>query len=69
MGPIVTEVEDVDELLSGLEPRKLDDTAVLNRLIILPLRISGPDTSAIGKLEFVEMRPVPSCKRVVNGGT
>jgi hypothetical protein len=55
MGPIVTEVEDVDELLSGLETSKHDDTAVLNRLIILPLRIWGPDTSTIGKLEFVGM--------------
>jgi hypothetical protein len=55
MGPIVTEVEDVDELLSGIETSKLGDAAVLNRLIILPLRIWHPDTSAIGKLEFVEM--------------
>ena len=55
MGPIVTEVEGVDELLSGLETSKLDDAAVLNRPIILPLRVWHPDTGAIGKLEFVEM--------------
>jgi len=55
MGPIVTEVEDVDELLSGLETSKLDVVAVLYWLIVLPLRILHPDTSAIGKLEFVEM--------------
>ncbi len=55
MGPIVTEVEDIDKLLSGLETGKLDDTAVLNWLIILPLRIWHPDMSAIGKFEFVKM--------------
>lgn len=55
MRPIVTEVEDVDELLSGLETSKLDDAAVLKWLIILPLRIWHPDARAIGKLEFVEM--------------
>jgi hypothetical protein len=55
MRPIVTEVEDVDKLLSGLETSKPDDTAVLNWLIILPLRIRHPDMSAIGKLEFVEV--------------
>jgi hypothetical protein len=53
MGPIVAEVEDVDELLSGLETSKLDDAAVLDWLIIF--RIWHPDTSAIGKLEFVAM--------------
>lgn len=55
MGPIVTEVENVDELLSGLEKGKLDDAAVLNWIIILPVRIWHPDTSTIGKLEFAEM--------------
>src|SRR5260370_30537485 len=69
MGPIVTEVEDIDKLLSGLETSKLDDTAVLNWLIILPLRIWHPDMSAIVKFEFVKMCPVPYCKRVVDCGT
>jgi hypothetical protein len=55
MGPIVTEVEDVQEPLSGLETSRLDDSAVLGWLIILPLRIWHPDTSAVSKLEFVEM--------------
>lgn len=55
MGPIVTEVEDVDELFSGLETSQLDDAAVLDWRIIWPLRIWHPDTSAIGKLEFIEM--------------
>jgi len=52
MSPIVTEVEDVDELLSGLETSKLDDASVLEWLIIW---IWHPDASAIGKLEFVKM--------------
>ena len=55
MGPIVAEVEDVDELLSGLESSQPDDAAVLNGLIILPFRIRHPDASAVGKLEFTEM--------------
>ena len=57
MGPIVTKVEDVHELLSGIETCELGEAAVLNWLMTLPLRIRirHPDTSAIGKLEFVEM--------------
>lgn len=55
MGPIVAKVENVDELLSGLKTSKLDDAAVLNWIIILPIRIRHPDTSSIGKLEFMEM--------------
>jgi hypothetical protein len=41
----------------------------LDWLVILPLRIWDPDTSAIGKLEFMEMCPVPSRKRIVNCST
>ena len=55
MRPIVTEVEDVDELLSGLETSKLDDAAILNWLVIAPLRIWHSNTGAVGKFEFVEM--------------
>src|SRR5439155_8969958 len=69
MGPVVTEIEDVDELLSGLETSKLDDAAILNWLVIAPLRIWHSNTGAVGKFEFVEMRPVPSRKRIVKCGT
>ena len=55
MGPVVTEIEDVDELLSGLETSKLDETAILNWLVIAPLRIWHSNTGAVGKFEFVEM--------------
>jgi hypothetical protein len=55
MGPIVTEVEDVDELLAGLETSKLDDAAIRKWLNIVPLRIWHPNMSTIGQLEFVEM--------------
>ena len=55
MGPIVTEVEDLDELLAGLEASKLDDAAIRNWLIIVPLRIWRPNMSAISQLEFLEM--------------
>lgn len=55
MGPIVAEVENIDELLSRLESSKPYAAAVLNGLIILPLRIRHPDPCAVGKLEFMEM--------------
>jgi len=55
VGPIVTEVEDVDELLAGLEASKFDDAAICNWLIIVPVRIWHRNMSAVGKLEFVEM--------------
>ena len=32
MGPIITEVEDIDELLPRLETRQLEDSLVHNRL-------------------------------------
>lgn len=55
MGPIVTEVEYIDEPLTGLESNKLDDAAILNWLVIQALGIWHSDTSAIGKLELMEM--------------
>lgn len=55
MGPIVTEVENIDELLTRLESSKLDDAPVLNRLFALPLRVRDPDAGAVGQLELVEM--------------
>jgi hypothetical protein len=55
MRPIVTEVEYIDELFPGLETRELLDSLVKDRLICFPLRHSHSDTSAVGKLEFMEM--------------
>ena len=69
MGPIITEVEYVDETLSGFETSEPDHALVLDRLISFQLRIWDPDPSAVSKLEFMEMRPVPSCKRIVNCGS
>lgn len=66
MGPIVTEVEDIDKLLSRLQTRELQDAVVENRLFGFPLSICDSDVSAIAKLEFMEMRPVPPGKCIVN---
>jgi hypothetical protein len=55
MGPIVTEVEDVDELLSGLEARDFQTALVDNRFVDVPFGVHDSDTSAIGKLEFMQV--------------
>jgi hypothetical protein len=53
MGPIVTEVENIDELLPRLETRELHDALVDNRLICIPLGIHHSDASAVPELEFI----------------
>lgn len=55
MGPIVTEVEDIDKLLPGLETRELHEALVKNRLAVFPFCFGDPDSSAIPKLEFMQM--------------
>jgi hypothetical protein len=68
MGPIVTEVEEVDELLAGLEASKLDDVAIRNWLIIVPLRIWHSDMSAIGQLENSLIAVVGDARTRLPGG-
>ncbi len=53
MGPIVTEVENIDELLSWIETRELRAALVENRLIAVRLGIWHSNTSAIAELEFM----------------
>jgi hypothetical protein len=53
MGPIVTKVEDIGKLLTGLETRELQNSLVQNRLVALPLRLCASDSSAVAKLEFM----------------
>jgi hypothetical protein len=55
MGPIVTEVEDIDKLLPGLETRERHEALVENRLFVFPLCLGDPDSSAIAKLEFMQV--------------
>ncbi len=55
MGPIVTKVEDIDKLLPGLETRELHNALVENRLVAFPLRLCDSDSSAVAKLEFMQM--------------
>ncbi len=55
MGPVVTEVEDIDELLPGLETRKLLDALVENRLFVSPLRLCVSYTSAVAELKFMQV--------------
>jgi hypothetical protein len=53
MGPIITEVEDIDELLPRLETRQLEDSLVHNRLFDIQLSICHSDASAVTELEFM----------------
>jgi hypothetical protein len=53
MGPIVTEVEDIDELLPRLETRQLEDSLVDNRVFDIELRICHSDAGAVTELEFM----------------
>ncbi len=55
MGPIVTKVEDIDKLLPGRETRELHNAIVENRLVAFPLRLRDSDSSAVAKLEFMQM--------------
>ena len=55
MGPIVAEVEDIDELLPGFETRQLHDSVIVNWLVVVLLRSRDPYTGAVGELEFMEM--------------
>jgi len=62
MGPIVTEVEDIDELFPRLETRKLQDALVDHRL----LGIRHSYASPVSEFEFMQMRSVPARKCIVN---
>jgi hypothetical protein len=53
MGPIVTEVKDIDELLARLETGELQDALVDNRLIDIPLGIRHSDPSPVSEFEFM----------------
>jgi hypothetical protein len=55
MGPIVTEVEDIDKLLPGFETRELHSAFVENSLFAFPLCLYDSDSSAVAKLEFMQM--------------
>jgi len=55
MGPIVAEIEDIDELLPRLETRELQDALVENRFFVFPLRLCDSYASSIAKLEFMQM--------------
>ncbi len=53
MGPIITEVEDIDELLPRLETRQVEDSLVDNRLFDIQLSLRHSDASAVNELEFM----------------
>jgi hypothetical protein len=55
MGPTVAEVEDIDELLPGFEMRQLQDSVIVNWLVVVLLRRRDTYASAVGELEFMEM--------------
>jgi len=53
MGPIITEIEDVDELLPRLEARQLEDSLIDKRVFDIQLGIRHSDASAVAELEFM----------------
>jgi hypothetical protein len=53
MGPIITEVEDIDELLPRLETRQLEDSLIAYRLFDIQLSICDSDASAVTEHEFM----------------
>lgn len=55
VGPIVTEVEDIDKLLPGLETREFHNALVEDSLLAFPLRLCDSDSSAVAKLESMQM--------------
>ncbi len=63
--PVVTKVEHIDELLRCLEVRQPLPAFVED--IVVHIRAWRADSSAIRKLEFMQMRAIPACEGVVNG--
>ncbi len=64
--PVVTKVEHIDELLRCLEVRQ-PLAAFVEDIVVVHIRAWRADSSAIRKLEFMQMRAVPACEGVVNG--
>jgi hypothetical protein len=55
MGPIVTEVEDIDELLARLETGKPQDALVENMLFVVRFGLHDSYASAVAELEFMQV--------------
>jgi len=53
MGPVVTEVEDIDELLPGIEAREALVLLVDHRIV--DVGIHSRDTSPVAQCEFMQM--------------
>jgi hypothetical protein len=66
MDPIITQVEDIDELLPRFETRELQHALVDNRLLGIPLGIRHSDASPVSEFEFMQMRSVPARKGIVD---
>jgi hypothetical protein len=65
--PVVTKVEHIDELLRGLEMRKVLPPFV-EHVIVVPFRVRSADSSAICELEFMLVRAIPAGEGVIDGG-
>ncbi len=63
--PVVTKVEHIDELLRCLEVRQPLPAFVED--IVVHIRAWRADSSAIRKLELMQMRAIPAREGVVNG--
>ncbi|HEY5984835.1 MAG TPA: hypothetical protein VIV12_00430 [Streptosporangiaceae bacterium] len=61
MGPIVAEVEHVDELLARALPRQFDALIVLGDLALdLPVRVRAVGPPAFGDGELLQVGAVPA---------
>ena len=74
VGPIVTEVEDIQELPAGFQHRQLRRTDRHHGLFVVPVRVGVGNASWARfercvwgeQLELVKMRSIPPSKRIVN---
>lgn len=55
MGPIITEVENVEELLPRLQTCHLEIALIGNRLIDVQVDVDDADASSVAQLELVKV--------------
>ncbi len=67
MCPIVTEIEDIHELLARTQARELDTPEILGLLTLdLPVRIGDAKTRPVSQSELLKVGTVPASEGVVN---
>ena len=67
VGPVVTEIEDVEELLAAGEAAEFDSAVVEGGRAVFPVDVGGGEAGSVGQGEFVEVGSVPAGEGVVDG--